>query len=207
MKKEKFDIQGMTCSSCQSHVEKAVSNLDGIIKVNVNLLSNNMIVEYDESILDNTAIIEAVVNAGFGANVSEEKNKKESKTKTSKDSNKPKDVLSAMKKRLIISFCFLIPLMYVAMHQMLNHMFGLPIPNFIKSIFDGPENALTFAFTQVVLLIPIVILNRNYFIVGFKRLLKKAPNMDSLIALGSTASIVYGIIAIGMIIVGLKIMI
>ena len=204
MKKEKFDIQGMTCSSCQSHVEKAVSNLDGIIKVNVNLLSNNMIVEYDESSLDNTAIIEAVVNAGFGANVSEEKNKKESKTKTSKDSNKPKDVLSAMKKRLIISFCFLIPLMYVAMHQMLSHMFGLPIPNFIKSIFDGPENALTFAFTQVVLLIPIVILNRNYFIVGFKRLLKKAPNMDSLIALGSTASIVYGIIAIGMIIVGLK---
>ena len=204
MKKEKFDIQGMTCSSCQSHVEKAVSNLDGIIKVNVNLLSNNMIVEYDESSLDSAAIIDAVVKAGFGANVSEEKNKRESKAKTSKDTNKTEDALIAMKKRLIISFCFLIPLMYVAMHQMLNHMFGLPIPNFMKSIFDGPENALTFAFTQVVLLIPIVILNRNYFIVGFKRLLKKSPNMDSLIALGSTASIVYGIIAIGMIIVGLK---
>lgn len=190
MKKEKFDVQGMTCSSCQSHVEKAVSSLEGIKRVNVNLLSNNMIVEYNDSVLDSNKIINAVVQAGFNANVA---------TKV-----KIENSLIEMKKRLIISLCFLIPLMYVAMHQMLNNLFGLPIPEFIKNFFDGTQNALKFAFAQVVLLIPILILNRNYFIVGFKRLIKRAPNMDSLIALGSSASIIYGIIAICMIFYGLK---
>lgn len=211
MKKGKFDIQGMTCSSCQSHVEKAVSKLNGIQKVNVNLLSNNMTVEYDEKVLDNSKIIEAVVEAGFGANISNEENLcdgscevNRSESATLKATNKMQENLKTMKKRLIISFCFLIPLMYVAMHEMLHHMFGLPIPEFIKNLFDGPENALTFAFTQVLLLIPIVVLNRNYFIIGFKRLLKRAPNMDSLIALGSTASIIYGFIAIYMIGHGLR---
>ncbi len=189
MKKEKFDIQGMTCSSCQSHVDKAVSSLNGIKKVNINLLSNNMVVEYDEKILDNKKIIDAVIQAGFNANVSE-------KTKI-------ENSLSGMKKKLIISFCFMVLLMYVAMHQMLNHIFGLPIPGIIKNLFDGPENALKFAFVQILLLIPIVVLNRNYFVVGFKRLIKRAPNMDSLIALGSSASIIYGIIAICMIGYGL----
>lgn len=190
MKKEKFDIQGMTCSSCQSHIDKAVSSLNGIKKVNVNLLSNNMVVEYDEKILDNNKIIDAVIKAGFNANVSEKAKKEKS--------------LSGMKKRLIISFCFMILLMYVAMHQMLNHIFGLPIPGIVKNLFDGPENALRFAIAQILLLIPIVVLNRNYFIVGFKRLIKRAPNMDSLIALGSSASIIYGIIAICMIGYGLS---
>ena len=190
MKKEKFDIQGMTCSSCQSHVEKAVSSLNGIKKVNVNLLANNMIVEYNENVLDNKKIIDAVIQAGFKAKVF-----KEIKEECS---------LNGMKKRLIISLCFMIVLMYVAMHQMLNNIFGVPIPSIIKNVFDGPENALTFAITQIILLIPIVILNKNYFIVGFKRLMKKAPNMDSLIAIGSGASIIYGIIAIVMIISGQK---
>ena len=209
MKKEKFDIQGMTCSSCQAHVEKAVNKLDGIQKVNVNLLSNNMIVEYDENIVDNNKIINSVIDAGYGANLSNENSnidsgkEPQSLNKESKQENKMQENLKSMKKRLITSFCFLIPLMYVAMHEMLNHMFGIQIPNFIKNIFDGPENALTFAFSQILLLIPIVILNRNYFIVGFKRLLKKSPNMDSLIALGSSASIIYGIIAIYMIGYGL----
>ena len=190
MKKEKFDIQGMTCSSCQSHVEKAVSSLNGIKKVNVNLLANNMVVEYNENILDNKKIIEAVIQAGFKANVAKE--------------IKQENSLSGMKKRLIISLCFMIVLMYIAMHQMLNNVFGLPIPVVIKNLFDGPENALRFAFAQIILLIPILILNRNYFIVGFKRLIKKAPNMDSLIAIGSSASIIYGIIAICMIGYGLS---
>ena len=219
MKKEKFDIQGMTCSSCSSHVENAVCKLDGIKKVNVNLLSNNMIVEYDENKTDNSKIINAVVTAGFSANLSSEnkidasqgKNedkKHEDKMKRAQNSNsfqnKMQENLKAMKKRLIISFCFLIPLMYIAMHQMLNNLFGIPIPNFIKNIFDGEKNALNFAFAQVFLLIPILILNRNYFKVGFKRLLKRAPNMDSLIALGSSASIIYGIVAIYMIVLGFR---
>ena len=201
MKKEKFDIKGMTCSSCQAHVERAVSKLEGITKVNVNLLSNNMIVEYDEKILDNEKIIKAVIDAGFEANVAEEINNSSKDKNNSNDKilNKMEDNLKSMKKRLITSFVFLVPLMYIAMHQMLNNMFGIPVPDFIKSIFDGPENALNFAFSQVLLLLPIIILNRNYFIIGFKRLLKRSPNMDSLIALGSTASIIYGIVAIYMI--------
>lgn len=211
MKKEKFDIQGMTCSSCQAHVEKAVNKLDGIKKVNVNLLSNNMIAEYDENILDNEKIIAAVVDAGYGATIENNNVGCSSSCKISEKNNDKKiniedklnQSLKEMKKRLIISFVFLIPLMYVAMHEMLHHMFGLPIPKAIKNIFEGPENALIFAFTQILLLIPIVVLNRNYFIVGFKRLLKKSPNMDSLIAIGSSASIIYGIIAIYMIGYGL----
>lgn len=200
MKKEKFNIQGMTCSSCQAHVEKAVKNLDGIKNVNVNLLSNNMIVEYDESILDNSKIVGAVVDAGYSATIGNSKSKDKNNDEKSIDKNQEK--LKVMKKRLIISFVFLIPLMYVAMHQMLNHIFGLPIPSIIKNFFDGPINALNFAITQVVLLLPIVILNRNYFIVGFKRLFKGSPNMDSLIAIGSSASIVYGLWSIYAIIIG-----
>ncbi len=211
MKKEKFDIQGMTCSSCSSHVEKAVCKLEGIQNVNVNLLSNNMIVEYDEKILDDGKIVKVVIDAGYGANLSDEendlsKNNNASNQKSKKDNdiqNKMQENLKVMKRKLVFSFVFLIPLMYVAMHQMLNNLFGLPIPEFVKNIFDGPQNALTFAFTQVLLLIPIIILNRNYFEVGFKRLIKRAPNMDSLIALGSSASITYGIIAIYMIGYGL----
>ena len=206
MKKEKFEIKGMTCSSCQAHVERAVSKLEGITKVNVNLLSNNMIVEYDEKILDNEKIIKSVVDAGFEANVAEEikSSSKDKNNSNDKILNKMEDNLKSMKKRLITSFVFLIPLMYIAMHQMLNNMFGIPVPDFIKSIFDGPENALNFAFSQVLLLLPIIILNRNYFIIGFKRLLKRSPNMDSLIALGSTASIIYGIVVIYMISNGLN---
>ena len=115
-----------------------------------------------------------------------------------KEQNEESDsLIKSMKKRLIMSVIFLIPLMYVAM----NHM--LPTPQIIKNIFHGAENALIFGFTQFLLLLPIIYLNRNYFIVGYKRLLKKSPNMDSLIAIGSSASILYGIYAIYMIGYGL----
>lgn len=195
MKKEKFDIQGMTCSSCSSHVEKAVNKLDGIGIVNVNLLSNNMIVEYDEKKVNNEKIIEAVRNAGYGASI------ENSKKQVVQDKNK--ESIKTMKKRLLISIAFLIPLMYIAMHHMIYECLRIPVPQSIKMLFHGPENAVTFAFTQLLLLIPIVYANRNYFLVGFKRLFKRTPNMDSLIALGSTASIIYGIIAIYMIGYGL----
>ena len=196
MKKQKFDIQGMTCSSCSSHVEKAVCKLEGTKNVNVNLLSNSMVVEYDEKQLNSEKIVKAVIDAGYGANVANNK-KTLQDTKTTQKQNKEVTetdaTLKSMKKRLIWSVIFLIPLMYIAMHHM------LPTPQIIKDIFHGPENALIFGFTQILLLIPIIYLNRNYFIVGFKRLLKGSPNMDSLIAIGSSAAIIYGIYAIYMI--------
>lgn len=194
MKKVKFDIQGMTCSTCSSHVEKAVCKLEGIKNVNVNLLSNSMVVEYDEEKLNNKNIINAVIDAGYGAEVSVTETKKSNKTQQNQETD---NMIKSIKKRLIWSVIFLIPLMYITMH----HMF--PTPQVINNIFHGTENALIFGFTQLLLLIPIIYLNRNYFIVGFKRLLKAKPNMDSLIAIGSLAAIFYGIYAIYMIAYGL----
>lgn len=195
MTKTKFDIQGMTCSSCSSHVERAVKKLEGVKSVNVNLLSNNMVVDYDENLINDNKVIEAVVDAGYGASTYVEKEK----TKTKKQEDKKEDTIKSMKNRLMISICFLIPLMYIAMNHMLYEWFGLPILKF----FHGNENALAFGFTQFLLLLPIVYVNRNYFIIGFKRLLKRTPNMDTLIALGSSAAIIYGIFAIYMIGYGL----
>lgn len=200
MQKVKFDIQGMTCSSCSSHVEKAVNKLEGIKNVNVNLLLNNMIVEYDESKLNNEKIIKAVIDAGYGATIPDENNKRQNKKEKL---NNNKDNIKSMKKRLIVSICFWILLMYIAMYHMLYEWFGIPVPQIIKTLFHGNENAITFAFTQFLLLLPIVYVNRSYFIVGFKRLFKRTPNMDSLIAIGSGAAIVYGIYAIYMIGYGL----
>lgn len=198
MKKTKFNIQGMTCSSCSAHVEKAVKKLNGVKEVNVNLLSNNMIVEYNEKKINEGKIIQSVIDAGYGADLEEDR----SSVNTGTTSNE-KENIKSMKKRVITSFIFLIPLMYIAMHNMLNEWIGLPIPNIVKIIFHGPKNALVFAFTQFLLLLPIIYVNRNYFIVGFKRLFKGSPNMDSLIAIGSSAATIYGIFAICMIGYGL----
>ncbi len=201
MQKVKFDIQGMTCSSCLAHVEKAVNKLDGIKNVQVNLLSNNMFVEYDENKVNNEKIINSVVDAGYGASVQDEQTKTTNK-KEKRVSNE-ENIIKSMKKRLTISICFLVPLMYIAMYHMLYEWFKIPIPQIIKTIFHGNENGIIFGFTQFLLLLPIIYVNRNYFIIGFKRLLKKSPNMDSLIAIGSGAAIVYGIFAIYMIGYGL----
>lgn len=196
MKKVKFDIQGMTCSSCQAHVEKAINKLNGVKNVNVNLLSNNMMVEYDEAVLDDNKIIKAVMDAGYGAGLAKTENKNPILKEEKVDN---KDSIKSMKMRLIVSLIFWIPLMYVAMHSMFFEWFGLPIPPIVKTVLDGTENAISFGFVQFLLLLPIVYVNRNYFIVGFKRLAKRTPNMDSLIAIGSSAAIVYGIYAIFMI--------
>lgn len=199
MKKAKFDIQGMTCSSCSSHVEKAVSKLEGIQNVNVNLLSNNMTVNYDETILDDKTIIQAVIHAGYGASC---EMPKQPKKKQEKADDKT-ELITNMKKRLIISICFLVPLMYIAMYHMFQQWFGIPVPPIVIKAFHGAENAINFGLTQFLLLFPILYANRNYFIVGFKRLFKGSPNMDSLIAIGSGAAAVYGIFAIYMIGYGL----
>ena len=202
MKKIKLNITGMTCSSCSSHVEKAVNKLEGIQTANVNLLSNNMVAEFDEDIITSDEIIKAIVSAGYGASIADDTDtKKENKKEEKIDNN---NIIKSMKNRLITSIIFLIPLMYLAMYHMFNHWFGLPIPNIINNLFSGEQNAINFSFTQLLLVLPIVYINRNYFIIGYKRLFKRSPNMDSLIAIGSSAAIVYGIYAIYMIGYGLR---
>lgn len=124
MKKVKFDIKGMTCSSCSAHVEKTVKSLQGIKQVSVNLLSNSMVVEYDEKNINNKAIIDSVINVGYEASVSD--------NKIDRKKNKDNDNVKLMKKKLVISILFLIPLMYIAMNQMLNEWFNLPIPRSYK---------------------------------------------------------------------------
>lgn len=190
MKKEKFDVTGMTCSACSSRVEKCVSKLSGAEKVSVNLLTNSMQVEYDESVLKEGQIIDAVVKAGYGASVQGEGDTKKEVGKGGRGgSNSPvEEQIQNMKMRLIISFAFLIPLMYVSM----GHMVGLPLPSFL----EGAENGVSFAFTQFLFCLPVIYVNRKYFIKGYQTLFHLAPNMDSLIAIGSTASLVYGIFAI-----------
>ena len=195
MKKTIFDITGMTCSSCSAHVERAVKGLTGIESVNVNLLQNSMLASFDESVLTEAQIINAIVEAGYGAKVrGVGKEKSEPHQDNSFEVN-----IREMKKRLIISACFLVPLMFVAMYHMFFDWFGLPIPPFMMKFFHGNENAITFGFTQLLLLLPILFVNRKYFSVGVKRLWKGSPNMDSLIAIGSGAATAYGIFAIYMI--------
>lgn len=190
MKKEKFDVTGMTCSACSSRVEKCVSKLDGTSDVTVNLLTNSMQVEFDENILSERQIIDAVVKAGYGASAQNiQKNMTSSQGTTAGAAVNPvEEQMKNMKFRLIVSFAFLIPLMYVSM----GHMVGLPLPGFLS----GVENAVSFAFTQFLFCLPIIFVNRRYYIKGFQTLFHLAPNMDSLIAIGSTASLVYGIVAI-----------
>lgn len=189
--KEKFDVTGMTCSACSSRVEKCVSRLDGILNVSVNLLTNSMQVEYDEGMLSERQIIDAVVKAGYGASPRAEHSQgaAPAAARTAASGENPAQrEMKNMKMRLIVSFIFLIPLMYVTM----GHMVGLSLPSFL----EGTENAVSFAFTQLLLCLPIIYVNRKYYSKGFQTLFHLAPNMDSLIAIGSCASLVYGIFAI-----------
>ena len=187
--KEKFDVTGMTCSACSSRVEKCVSKLEGVKEVSVNLLTNSMQVEFNDAVIQEQGIIDAVVHAGYGASVQGKKETFSGKQKTRKEGTDPvKEHLEYMKKRTIWSFIFLIPLMYVSM----GHMIGLPLPGFLH----GTVNAVGFAMTQFLLCIPVIYINRAYYTKGFSTLFHGAPNMDTLIAVGSTASLVYGIFAI-----------
>ena len=201
----------MSCSACSSHVEKAVNKLENVEKATVNLLTETMDVTYDETKITSTEIIDAVVKAGYGASVMTEGSaagaggqstsgnagsigrsaadgKQELQQKLDADAR-------AMKWRLGISIGFLIPLMYVSMHHMLKEWFGIPVPAFIVNTMHGNANAMNFALTQFLLLLPILYVNRKFFSVGFKTLAHRSPNMDSLIALGSGAALVYGIFA------------
>lgn len=184
LQKEQFDITGMTCSACSARVEKSVAKLHGIQEVSVNLLKNSMVASYDETVLGMNEIVEAVEKAGYGAIP----RKKENKSKKNAVDETAKKEYEAMKQRLCISLLFGILLFYISM----GHMMGWPLP----SILTGMENAIIFAFTQFLLLLPIVFVNFRYYKTGFKTLFHGAPNMDSLIAIGSSAAILYGIYAI-----------
>lgn len=177
--KQKFNVTGMTCSACSSHVEKAVAGVHGVSSVAVSLLTNSMTVDFDEKQASVQDIIAAVQKGGYGASVQGEQNASETPIKS------PQNGVSLF--RLLFSVGICIVLMYVAM----GHMIKLPLPGFL----EGTENALTFALVQFVLCMPVWYVNRSYFTVGFKRLFKGSPNMDSLIAVGSFAGALYGLIS------------
>ena len=183
MKTQKFDVKGMTCSACSSRIEKNVNKTDGIIEANVNLLTNSMTVKYDESVLSINDIIKVVEDTGYGAS---SVMKKTAEVKS--DAKDDKSEIKEMKKRVIISLIFAVPLFYISM----GHMLNWPLPG----IFHGTENALIFAFTQFLLCLPVMIVNNKYYKVGFKTLFKGSPNMDSLIAIGTSAAAAYGVYAI-----------
>ncbi|WP_105300523.1 heavy metal translocating P-type ATPase [Anaerococcus marasmi] len=177
--KERFDISGMTCASCQANVQKAVQKL-GVDDVNVNLISESMTVDYDTDKITNDDIIKAVEKIGYGASL---KNQDKSNDPTLKE-NEEMSTIS----RLKISFLFLIPLMYISMGPMIN----LPIPSFL----EGRSGAVNYAFVQFLLALPVIFVNRNFFVSGFRGLINKAPNMDTLVALGASAAAIFGIFAI-----------
>ena len=185
MIKEKYNITGMSCAACSAKVEKTVSKLVGMDRASVNLLTNSMQVEYDEKKLSSKDIIKSVVDAGYGASLAGD-TKEKAKDKSIKKTND--DAISSMKFRLKVSIIFLAILMYFSMGSMI----GLPLPNFLS----GAGNPVGFALTQLLLVLPVMYVNRKYYISGFKSLSHFSPNMDTLVAVGTIAAFIYGVIAI-----------
>lgn len=191
MAKQKFNVTGMTCSACSASVEKAVGKMEGVSAVNVNLLANSMVVEYDESLLEAGSIVSAVKDAGYSAAIDSGTKSQVQESAT----NQVQDEIDEMKHRTIVSMAFMVVLFYVAMGPMI----GIPIPSFLV----GLENAATMALTQFLLTLPVLYVNRQYFQTGFKTLWRRNPNMDSLIAIGSGAAVAYGVFALFRIVYGL----
>ncbi len=197
MAQDKFDVGGMTCAACQAHVDRAVSKLDGVQSVAVNLLAGSMMVDYDPAQVSPDDICTAVDRAGYSAspvstgtdatNSSSNAQARSGATHMESPTKKLEATASAMRTRLIISIIFLIPLFYIGM----GHMLGWPLPG----IFTDHIHSMTLALTELVLLIPIVYVNDAYFINGFKSLVHGAPTMDALIAVGATASIAWSLYA------------
>lgn len=183
---EKYNVTGMTCAACQARVQKSVSNLTGVQECNVNLLKNSMVVTYDDKNVNSGQIIAAVEKAGYGASIQQVKGKSAAQAVSPVDTAKKE--YETMKRRVIWSFVFTIPLFYISM----GHMMGLPLPGF----FLGTENSMIYALTLFLLALPVAIINNKYYRMGFKTLFHGSPNMDSLIALGSGASLAYGVYAL-----------
>ena len=181
--KQRFRVGGMSCAACSAHVEKSVAAVPGVSEVQVNLLAGSMVVQYDEGACDAQAIIHAVESGGYTAAVDD--GKQQAARTQSPQAN---DELKEMKTRIIVSAVFLVILMYFSMGPMI----GLPLPGFVS----GTGHAFALALVQLLLTLPICIVNRKYFINGFKTLWHRAPTMDALIAVGSGAALVYGIYAL-----------
>ena len=185
MMTEQFAVTGMTCAACSAHVEKAVSRLSGVQSAPVNLMLGSMTVTYDEKAVAESDIIAAVKAAGYGASPASQTD--QGQLRRDQDA-----ALCRRKKNLIWSVVFLVPLFYLSM----GHMMGLPLPQVLHM------HPLLLACLQLALVIPILILNRNYFTVGFSRLVKLSPNMDSLVAVGAAAGLVYSLIEMGLLAAG-----
>ncbi len=191
MRTEKFSVTGMTCAACEANVTRSVKKLNGVSEVTVSLLANQMRVRFDENTVDTAEILRAVADAGYGAALLGQSKKQQESGFRGEWQRRQEEALQnqrGMKRRLVISIALLVPLMYVAMGEML----GLPVPAFLS----GTENALISAFTQFLIALPVLFVNRKFFTSGFHALLKRAPNMDSLVSVGSGASMLYGIFAI-----------
>lgn len=182
--KQKFTVTGMSCSACSAAVEKAVRSLEGIKELSVSLTQGLMLCEYDETAVSEDAIIKAIVRAGYGA------------SRYERGKTKKEETYTDMRIRLGVSLALMAALMYVAM----GHMLSLPLPRFMGM----HENPILFVAVQLALALPVLYVNRKFFIVGYKALFRRSPNMDSLVAIGSTAAMLYGVLALVMIIVGVK---
>ena len=191
MKKETYDITGMSCAACSARIEKGISGMEGMQQCSVNLLKNSMTVSYDEAELDSGKIIHQVEDIGYGASLHQTQGSKTTGA-SGRGKNGATDAAAAaakqMKQRLIVSLVFTIPLFYISM----GHMAGWPLPPWLL----GARNHMIFAFTQFLLVLPVLIAGGHYFKNGLKNLWHRSPNMDSLIALGSGAAFVYGIYSI-----------
>ena len=211
MKKEKYVVSGMTCSACSARVQKAVDGLPGCKNAVVNLLTGSMQIEYDEKLLIAEEIVAAVERAGYGAALADagegngrgtggngvEASRKGMGSDTDNSlGNALGREASGLRRRLVWSAAFLVPLMYIAMHHMLAEWFGLVPWDGFREVFHGRENAVTSAFAQLLLSVPILALNRRYFVNGFRNLFRGSPNMDSLVGIGAAASAVFGVFAI-----------
>ena len=178
--KKNFKVTGMTCAACSSRVERVLNKMDGVELAEVNLATEDLNISYDEKKLNEEAIIARIEKAGYGAYEVKEDEKVNSEYK--------EDEVNSLKKRFILSLIFAIPLLYISM----GHMMGAPLP----SIIDPMNNAMNFALIQLILVIPVMLVGRKFFISGFKNLLHMSPNMDSLISIGTSAAFIYGIYAI-----------
>ena len=191
MKKETYDITGMSCAACSARIEKGISGMEGMQQCSVNLLKNSMNVSYDEAKLDSGEIVHQVEDIGYGASLHQTQGSKTTGA-SGRGKNGATDAAAAaakqMKQRLIVSLVFTIPLFYISM----GHMAGWPLPPWLL----GARNHMIFAFTQFLLVLPVLIAGGHYFKNGLKNLWHRSPNMDSLIALGSGAAFVYGIYSI-----------
>jgi len=190
--KQKFSVTGMTCAACQANVLNSVQKLEGVIDASVNLISGSMTVDFDENTVNTDEIINAVVAIGYGAAVYSEQSDSSSKSEWDKRREKTIAADKALKKRVILSLCLLIPLMYIAM----GHMIGLPLPWFLR----GDRYCVYAAVIQLVIALSVMIINRKFFISGFRGIVKRAPNMDSLVAMGSAASFLYSLFSLCMMI-------